>query len=87
MNITVLGIGHVGLATATCLSEIGKRSHERMGHVYAPFNRQRDRILHMDIAAAESTDSSMRAVQGADGRNLYHPAIRTRGFEYVAIGR
>ena len=40
----------------------GQRSRELMGQLYAPFNRQRDRILHMDIAAAEFTKYAANAM-------------------------
>ena len=40
----------------------GQRARELMGRLYAPFNRQRDRILHMDIASAEFTKYAANAM-------------------------
>jgi UDPglucose 6-dehydrogenase len=40
----------------------GQRAREVMGRLYAPFNRQRDRILHMDIEAAEFTKYAANAM-------------------------
>jgi len=33
----------------------GERARELMVRRYAPFNRQRDRMMHMDVASAEFT--------------------------------
>jgi UDPglucose 6-dehydrogenase len=40
----------------------GQRAREAMGQLYAPFNRQRDRIMHMDIGAAEFTKYAANAM-------------------------
>ena len=40
----------------------GQRARELMGQLYAPFNRQRDRMLHMDIQAAEFTKYAANAM-------------------------
>jgi UDPglucose 6-dehydrogenase len=40
----------------------GERARELMGRLYAPFNRQRDRMLHMDIASAEFTKYAANAM-------------------------
>ena len=40
----------------------GQRARELMVQLYAPFNRQRDRILHMDIASAEFTKYAANAM-------------------------
>jgi UDPglucose 6-dehydrogenase len=40
----------------------GQRARELMGQLYAPFNRQRDKILHMDVASAEFTKYAANAM-------------------------
>ncbi|MDQ6640460.1 MAG: UDP-glucose/GDP-mannose dehydrogenase family protein [Pseudomonadota bacterium] len=40
----------------------GERARALMGQLYAPFNRQRDRILHMDIGSAEFTKYAANAM-------------------------
>ena len=40
----------------------GQRARELMVRLYAPFNRQRDRMLHMDIASAEFTKYAANAM-------------------------
>jgi len=40
----------------------GERARELMVRLYAPFNRQRDRMLHMDIASAELTKYAANAM-------------------------
>jgi UDPglucose 6-dehydrogenase len=40
----------------------GQQARERMGQLYGPFNRQRDKILHMDIASAEFTKYAANAM-------------------------
>jgi UDPglucose 6-dehydrogenase len=40
----------------------GLRAREVMGHLYAPFNRQRDRMMYMDIRAAEFTKYAANAM-------------------------
>jgi UDPglucose 6-dehydrogenase len=40
----------------------GERARELMARLYAPFNRQRDRMLHMDIASAEFTKYAANAM-------------------------
>ena len=40
----------------------GQRGREAMGQLYAPFNRQRDRMLHMSIEAAEFTKYAANAM-------------------------
>jgi UDPglucose 6-dehydrogenase len=40
----------------------GERPRAVMGQLYAPFNRQRDRILHMDVRSAELTKYAANAM-------------------------
>ncbi len=40
----------------------GERARALMGQLYAPFNRQRDRILHMDVGSAEFTKYAANAM-------------------------
>jgi len=40
----------------------GERPRAVMSHLYAPFNRQRDRILHMDVRSAELTKYAANAM-------------------------
>jgi UDPglucose 6-dehydrogenase len=40
----------------------GDRARELMSRLYAPFNRQRDRMLHMDVASAEFTKYAANAM-------------------------
>ena len=40
----------------------GERPRAVMGQLYAPFNRQRDRILHMDVRSAEMTKYAANAM-------------------------
>ena len=40
----------------------GERARAAMARLYAPFNRQRDRIMHMDIGAAEFTKYAANAM-------------------------
>jgi UDPglucose 6-dehydrogenase len=40
----------------------GERSRAAMSELYAPFNRQRDRILHMDVRSAELTKYAANAM-------------------------
>jgi len=40
----------------------GDRPRAVMGQLYAPFNRQRDRILHMDVRSAEMTKYAANAM-------------------------
>ncbi|RYZ12440.1 MAG: UDP-glucose/GDP-mannose dehydrogenase family protein [Comamonadaceae bacterium] len=42
--------------------EAGLRARELMRQLYAPFNRQRDRIIHMDLKAAEFTKYAANAM-------------------------
>ncbi len=42
--------------------DAGQRARDAMTRLYAPFNRQRDRMLHMDIAAAEFTKYAANAM-------------------------
>ena len=42
--------------------EAGQRAREVMRSLYAPFNRQRDRMLHMPLAAAEFTKYAANAM-------------------------
>ncbi len=42
--------------------EAGRRSREVMTRLYAPFNRQRDRMIHMDVASAEFTKYAANAM-------------------------
>ena len=40
----------------------GERPRAVMSQLYAPFNRQRDRILHMDVRSAEMTKYAANAM-------------------------
>jgi len=40
----------------------GQRAREVIGQLYAPFNRQRDKMMHMDVAAAEFTKYAANAM-------------------------
>ena len=40
----------------------GERARALMGQLYAPFNRQRDRMLHMDVGSAEFTKYAANAM-------------------------
>nr|HET7859743.1 UDP-glucose/GDP-mannose dehydrogenase family protein [Caldimonas sp.] len=42
--------------------DAGERARDVMARLYAPFNRQRDRILHMDVGAAEFTKYAANAM-------------------------
>uniref|UniRef100_UPI000D379A8E UDP-glucose dehydrogenase family protein n=1 Tax=unclassified Variovorax TaxID=663243 RepID=UPI000D379A8E len=42
--------------------EAGQRAREVMTRLYAPFNRQRDRMIHMDVASAEFTKYAANAM-------------------------
>ncbi len=42
--------------------EPGQRARDAMTRLYAPFNRQRDRIMHMDLGAAELTKYAANAM-------------------------
>jgi len=42
--------------------EAGTRAREAMVRLYAPFNRQRDRMIHMDVKAAEFTKYASNAM-------------------------
>jgi len=42
--------------------EAGQQAREVMARVYAPFNRQRDRMIHMDVKAAEFTKYAANAM-------------------------
>ena len=42
--------------------EAGQRAREMMTRLYAPFNRQRDRMIHMDVEAAEFTKYAANAM-------------------------
>ena len=42
--------------------DAGQRARDAMAKLYAPFNRQRDRIMHMDIGAAELTKYAANAM-------------------------
>ncbi|MEO8310488.1 MAG: UDP-glucose/GDP-mannose dehydrogenase family protein [Caldimonas sp.] len=40
----------------------GERARSLMGQLYSPFNRQRDRMLHMDVGSAEFTKYAANAM-------------------------
>jgi len=42
--------------------EAGRQAREVMTRLYAPFNRQRDRMIHMDVKAAEFTKYAANAM-------------------------
>jgi UDPglucose 6-dehydrogenase len=42
--------------------EAGQRARHVMSQLYAPFNRQRDKVMHMDIGAAEFTKYAANAM-------------------------
>ncbi len=42
--------------------EAGQRAREVVTRLYAPFNRQRDRMIHMDVASAEFTKYAANAM-------------------------
>ncbi|HEY3633755.1 MAG TPA: UDP-glucose/GDP-mannose dehydrogenase family protein [Caldimonas sp.] len=42
--------------------ESGQHARDAMARLYAPFNRQRDRIMHMDLGAAELTKYAANAM-------------------------
>jgi UDPglucose 6-dehydrogenase len=50
------------IVIGTAPGEAGQRARDLMGQLYAPFNRQRDRILHMDLKAAELTKYAANAM-------------------------
>ena len=50
------------IVIGTDAGERGQRARQLMGQLYAPFNRQRDRILYMDVGAAEFTKYAANAM-------------------------
>jgi UDPglucose 6-dehydrogenase len=42
--------------------EVGQYARELMRHLYAPFNRERDRTIHMDVESAEFTKYAANAM-------------------------